>query len=665
MADVGYAATLLTCLASLYTAMAYLLGKRFRVSELLVSARNGVWTSAAMATLASGALFYLLARRDFGIRYVYEHVSSFQPLLYNLSAFWAGQEGSLLLWLWLLCLFAAVVLLTRGPAFQELKPHTLAILTGTQAFFAFLLLVLSNPFARFLVPPQEGFGLNPLLQNVGMVVHPPVVFAGYAGFSVPFALAMAALAAGRFDRQAVRAIRPWLLGSWLLLGMGILIGGWWAYQELGWGGYWGWDPVENSSLVPWLVATAALHASMLQERRGSFRVWNAALMALSFVLCLFATFVTRSGVLQSVHAFGRSAMGWYFAAFILATLSLTAWLLYRQRDALGNGGQVDDLLSREGGFFMTVLLFLGVAAAVFLGTVYPALVELVWGQQVALDATFYNRVFGPLALLLVLTLGVCPALFWGRTPPARLLARLRPGLAGGVLAAVAALAFGAQEAAALVGLGAVGFALGTVLSDMARTMAARCAGKGGRWLAGLQAFSTLDRRRWAAHLVHLGVLIIAAGLVGSSLYKVEHHVVVAPGEEVSISGYTLRYMQPLRAMDQARQRTGVALDVSRSGRPLGILIPERNFYWNVGQVVSEVAIRSSWNEDLYVVLAALQEDDLATLEAQVTPLVSWLWAGGGVLLLGTLASLWPKGKRGAISAANMAASECPTPAEKR
>lgn len=632
MADIGYAAILLTLATSLYAAVAYLLGERHRAPELLESARNAVWASAALATMASGALLFLLERRDFSIRYVYEHTSTFQPALYNLSAFWAGQEGSLLLWLWLLGLFAFTLLVSRRAFLADLKPTALAVVSATQALFALLLLAFSNPFARLPVPQTEGFGLNPLLQNIGMVLHPPVVFVGYAGFTVPFALVVAALAKGRFHRQWAREVRPWLLTAWLFLGVGIVIGGWWAYQELGWGGYWGWDPVENSSLVPWLVATAALHASIVQERRGGFLIWNAVLIALSFVLCLFATFVTRSGVIQSVHAFGGSAEAWYFAAFILGSLALTAWSLAQHCHDLEAPEVVDSLVSREGGFLFTVLLFVGLGAAVFLGTVYPALVELARGQEVALGASFYNRVFGPLALLLLLLLGVCPALLWRHTEGARLLARLWPGGAAAALVLGTALALGAREAVALVGFAAVGFAAGTVLPDLLQAAAF--------WREG-QAPRRPDRRRVGAHLVHLGVLLMAAGIVGSSAYKTEHQVVLLPGEEVTVSGYTLRYVQPLRGVDQAKQRTAVELALARGGKALGTLTPERNFHWNVGQVVTEVALRSSWKEDLYVVLAALQEDGLATLQVQVAQMVQWIWAGGFVLLAGTLVGLWP------------------------
>lgn len=627
MADIGYAAILLTLVTSLYATFAYLLGQRHRVRELLESARNAVWASAVLATVASGTLLYLLERRDFSIRYVYQHTTTFQPALYNLSAFWAGQEGSLLLWLWLLTVFALALLLSRRPFLRELKAVALAVMSATQALFALLLLAFSNPFARMAVPQSEGFGLNPLLQNIGMVIHPPAVFVGYAGFAVPFALAVAALAAGRFDRRWSREVRPWLLVSWLSLGVGIVIGGWWAYQELGWGGYWGWDPVENSSLVPWLVATAALHASVMQERRGGFRIWNAVLIALSFALCLFATFVTRSGVIQSVHSFGGSPEAWYFAAFILSSLALTGWLLVRRRQDLESPEVVSSLVSREGGFLFTVLLFVGLGAAVFLGTVYPALVELARGQEVALDATFYNRVFGPLALLLLVVLGICPALLWRQTEGRQLLVGLWPGAAGAVLALGVALALGAREAVALVGFGATGFAMGTVVADLVRS-----AGLGRR---------RLGRRRLGAHLVHLGVLVMVAGIVGSSVYKTEHQVVLLPGEEVTVSGYTLQYVRPIRGMDRAKQRTAVELALSRGGQPLGTLVPERNFHWNVEQVVTEVALRSSWKEDLYVILAALQEDDLATLRVQVELMVSWIWVGGFVLLAGTLVGLWP------------------------
>ncbi|NLE77258.1 MAG: heme lyase CcmF/NrfE family subunit [Chloroflexi bacterium] len=640
MATIGYAALFLTFLVSIYATVALLLGGRARAPELVRSGENGLWVVAGLSTVASVALFALLAGHDFSVRYVYEHTATHQPLVYNLSAFWAGQEGSLLLWLWLLGLLAVALLVNKPLRGQPFRAGTLGILAASEALFALVIVATSNPFAAMGGVPNEGVGLNPLLQNIGMVLHPPVVFVGYAGFTVPFALALAALASGGFDRRWARLVRPWLLFSWLALGLGIVIGAWWAYVELGWGGYWGWDPVENSSLIPWLIATAALHTTVMQERRGSFRIWNAALITLTFILCLFASFVTRSGVIESVHAYGQSAVGWYFSVFIVVGLALAVGFTVRRRQQLADDEAFSSLAARESAFLLAALLFAGGSVIVFLGTILPTVAELVRGQQIAVGPSFYNRAFGPVALLLLLTLGLCPALLWGRTPNQQLLARLWPAAAGGAVALGSALALGAREVVALVGFAAAGLALGSVAAESIRTLRSRLRTPGMGWWAAL----AMDRRRHAAHLVHLSMVVIAAGLVGSSLYQAEYTLALQPGETVDVAGYSLRYLEPLTDMDQVRQRAAAVLELSAGNRSLGTLTPERNFHWSVRQTVSEVAVRSTAKEDFYVILAGLQDDGLATLQIEVTPLVSWLWAGGGLLLLGGLAGLWPARK---------------------
>ena len=340
MTTVGFVALALALAISIYTAVASILGVRRSSPKLAANVQKGIIAVAALATLASAILLYLLLARDFQVEYVYQHVSTYLPTIYVLSAFWAGQEGSLLLWLWLLTIFSALIARREESWSQELKPYALTVLALCQGFFALLLVVVSNPFATSAAISAEGIGMNPLLENFWMIIHPPVVFVGYAAYTVPFAFAIAALTTGKLGQDWIRGIRRWNLFAWLFLGMGILLGAWWAYLELGWGGYWGWDPVENSSFIPWLVGTAFLHSAMTQERRGMFKVWNIALIILTFVLCIFATFVTRSGIIQSVHAFGESVIGYYFLAFLAAILALSlALILYRRRELASEGSQ--------------------------------------------------------------------------------------------------------------------------------------------------------------------------------------------------------------------------------------------------------------------------------------------------------------------------------------
>ena len=641
MTSVGYGALALALVISIYTAVASILGARRGSPKLAENAQKGAVATAALVTLASALLLYLLLTRDFQVRYVYQHVSTYQPTIYTLSAFWAGQEGSLLLWLWLLTIFSALVARREESWSQELKPYALAVLAFCQAFFALLLVFASNPFATLPVRPAEGFGLNPLLENFWMVIHPPVVFTGYAAYTVPFAFAIAALVTGKLGEGWIRGIRRWNLFAWLFLGLGIIMGAWWSYLELGWGGYWGWDPVENSSLVPWLVGTAFLHSAMIQERRGMFKMWNIILITLIFALCIFATFVTRSGIIQSVHAFGLSVVGYYFLVFLAIVLAVSFGLTFYRRRELVSEGELKSLLSREAGFLLNNLLFGGLALAVFIGTVFPTVSEIVRGVQVALGASFFERVFTPLALPLVLLIGICPLLGWRQTSSKRLLRRLLyPGI---VALAVAVTIFvrGITEPFALLSFTVCAFVASSILWEFLRGTIARRRATGEDYPLALRRLITRNRRRYGGYLVHLSMVIITVGVIGSSLYQTEYQVTLAEGETVTVKDYTLKHEGFWVENSPARHRFATPLGVYRGGSRIATLVPEKNFHWNVEQWVTEVAIRTSLKEDLYVILAAMTKDGSASFQILINPLVVWLWIGGGLLLLGTTVALWP------------------------
>jgi cytochrome c-type biogenesis protein CcmF len=642
MAEVGYWALVLALAGSVYATAAAVLGARRRYPELVLSARNAILAVGGLVTVASLALFYLLLRRDFGIQYVFEHVTTYQPTLYNISAFWGGLEGSQLLWLWSLSAFAVAVALRRRDWDSVLRPYALAVIAATQALFAALLVFASNPFAPTPVPQTEGFGLNPLLQNPFMVIHPPIVFIGYAGAAVPFAYAIAALVTGQLDRTWVRGIRRWNVITWLFLGVGIMLGGWWAYLELGWGGYWGWDPVENAVAIPWLVATAGLHSAVVQERRGMFKIWTITLLALTFVLCLLATFITRSGVIQSVHAFGLSSIGYYYLGFIVASLVLTFGLIYHRRQQLQGEHELSSIYSRETGFYISNLLFVGAALAILLGTFYPALTELTRGVSAALGVTFFNRVFGPIALGILLFMGLYTPSAWRMSSGEKLwhAVRLPTAVATGVV--IALVIGGIREPIVLIALLITAFAGTTILAEFCRGVAARHKITGESILRALNGLIATNRRRYGGYLVHLAVVLIAVGIVGSSFYKVEQQVVLEQGESVTVRGYELTYEGADFQVTQEKQRNAATLAVYRKGRLLGRLTPESNFHWNIQQRVSEVDIRYSLTEDLYVVLAGLEDEgNLAVFQVFVNPLVNWIWLGGALLLLGTVVTVWP------------------------
>jgi cytochrome c-type biogenesis protein CcmF len=642
MTDVGYWSLVLALAVSVYTATAFALGARQGRSKLIRSAGNGLLIVAGLVSVSAASLMYLLLTRNFQVRYVYQHVSTYLATPYTISAFWAGQEGSLLLWLWLLAILSIFV--QRRAWNQELLPYALAALAASEAFLAFVLVFTSNPFATYPIRPLEGFGLNPLLENFWMIIHPPIVFIGYAAYTVPFAFALAALVTGRLGDEWVRGVRRWNLFAWLFLGLGILLGAWWAYLELGWGGYWGWDPVENSSLLPWLVGTAALHSFVVQERRGMFKVWNIILTALTFALCVFATFVTRSGIIQSVHAFGTSPVGYYFLAFIIIVLVLSLILLYRRRRELASREELEALLSREIGFLLAILIFCGMTLAILLGTLYPAITEIFRGVQVALGASFYERVMGPLAMVVVLLFGVCPFLAWRRTSAGRLWRGLCYSLFVALLLALALFAMGVREPFSLLSFTVCAFVITSIGVEFYRGVAARRRRTGENPLRALLTLIGKDRRRYGGYLVHLAIILIVFGVTGSSVYKDEWQVSLAPGERVTIKGYVLEYQGLSRERTQAKQRFAATLSVYRDGRRIAELVPEKNFHWNIEQWVTEVAIRSSLKEDLYVILAGLEEG-LATFQILINPLVVWLWIGGGLLLLGTVVAIWPLSAR--------------------
>jgi cytochrome c-type biogenesis protein CcmF len=418
------------------------------------------------------------------------------------------------------------------------------------------------------------------------------------------------------------------------------MGAYWAYLELGWGGYWGWDPVENSSLIPWLTGTALLHSLMMQERRGVFQKWNLWLIALTFTLCLFATFVTRSGVIQSVHAFGRSAIGYYFLAFIALCLAALAVLTSARLRLMGEGYEFRVLLSRETSLLVTNLILVGAAVVVLIGTLFPALVEVVQGRQATLDITFYERTVGPLALVLIAVIGICPWLAWGR-PSARFKGVLVPSAAIAALIAVILLVFGIRQPMAVIAFFVCAFVAISLLMTFYRSAANRKGRTGEALPVAFWGSLVANRRRHGAHIVHLGIVLMAVGVTGSSLFQDEVQVALDVGEAIDVNGYTLQYQDFDATALPDRERFVAAVDIYRGDRSLGTLRAEKSFHWNVEQWVTEVAIRTTPQEDLYLILAGFEESGLASLRVLINPLVLWLWVGGIALMLGGVMAWWP------------------------
>jgi cytochrome c-type biogenesis protein CcmF len=666
LSDIGYGVLLLTLVAGLWAGVASIVGVWRRRPELIASARNALFVTAGLTTLSAILLLVLLFTHEFEVRYVYEHVSTYLKPAYVLAAFWAGLEGSQLLWLWMLAIFVAVLLWRRPTWDRELRPYAMALLAFTEAFFAFLLIRMTNPFELLPAVPVEGISLNPLLQNLWMIIHPPIIFAAYALWTIPAAYAVAALMTGRLDAGWLRGTRRWILAAWASLGIGILMGAWWAYLELGWGGYWGWDPVENSSLIPWLVGTAFVHSAIIQERRDMFRAWNVLLAVLTFVLTVFATFVTRSGLIQSVHAFVKSPIGWYYLGYIGLVLAITVGLMLARREELRGKGELGDLLSREFVFLVTMLLLLGSAAAVLIGTLWPTFTETVRGVASSLAPENYNRFMGPLGLLLVLLIGVCPVIEWRKISAERLLRNIWVQVLVALVTAVLLLLLGIRELWAVLSFAVTAFVAATIVLQMGQGILAYMraapeadgAGASGAdtrrpnvLVATAQAVSR-NRRRYGGQLIHLSILLIVMGITGSYAYQTEVQVALAKGESVQVGGYTLAYQDYVyRQVEENgnKVRNEAILDVYRGGRKLTTVRPERNLHSNVDGAVTEVALRSNLKEDLYVVLAGMEPDGLAAFQVMINPMVLWLWMGGVVMLAGTLIAAWPSGKRGGAS----------------
>jgi cytochrome c-type biogenesis protein CcmF len=663
-ADGANLALLLAFAVAAYATVASVLGARRGLPELAASARNGAIAVAALLTLGALGLVHALLTHEFSLRYVYDHSSRAMPPAALVTSFWGGQQGSLLLWSWGLALMTILVVLktprpqqpveradqhpsrTQYSVLSTQYSYALAVLLGIQVFFLFILGFVASPFERLPILAPDGRGLNPLLMDPGMRIHPPLLLTGYMSFSVPFAFAIAALASGRQDRDWLRAVRGWMLLAWAIQGLGLLMGAWWAYHVLGWGGYWGWDPVENVALLPWLTATAFLHTIMVQERRGMLKVWTLALAIATFALAIFGTFVVRSGVLTSVHSFAQSTIGPYFFGFLgLVLIGSTALLVYRL-PRLRAESTFDAMLSRETGFLLNNLLLVGIAAATFWGTVFPLVSEAVRGTKVAVGPPFYQQVNGPLLVALLLLMGAGPLLAWRYTSRRSLVRNLAGPAAVAGAVGLALFVLGVERGLALVAAVACVFVIGAVVLEYYRGVRARQRG-GQPAIAALGTLVARNRRRYGGYVVHLAMVLIAFGVLGSG-HQVERTVTLAPGETAQVGSYTLRHAG-LASFQQAGAEgvlARLALD-GPAGQRLATLEPDRRVYRNwEQQPISGIAIQTTWPwlDDVYVVLLDAEAGNRATFHVFVNPLVVCIWLGGWLFVLGTLIAAWPEAR---------------------
>ncbi len=620
------------------------------------SAERAVYATFAFTTLAVGTLWAGLLGDHFELRNVADYSNRALPTRFKFSALWGSQAGSLLLWCWILSIFAALAVWLNRRRNRELMPIVVAILMGVAIFFTGVLSFVTSPFETLASTPADGTGLNPLLQNPYMVIHPPLLYLGYVGLSVPFAFAMAALVTRRVDTQWIVAVRRWTILSWLFLGSGILLGSRWAYEELGWGGYWAWDPVENAALMPWLVATAFLHSVMVQERRGMLKVWNMSLVTLTFSLSLFGTFLTRSGLLSSIHAFGQSTLGPYFLGLIIVVAGGAIGLIISRLSSLRSEHGLESFVSREGIFLFNNLLLVGLAAIVFFGTMYPVFTEATVNRKIAVGPSYFEQLAVPIGVALLILTGVGPLVAWRKASLAQLRRRFVAPLVVAVVGGALLILTPAWDhwVAGLVFTAGI-FVVACVTGEFIRGTQTRHRLGGVSWPGAFIQLVSRNRRRFGGYIVHLGVVLVFVALAGSKSFAKETDLALLPGESADAIGYTFvneclpagvtppaGQPNPCPRVSNANERSVVLrLGVFKDGKRVVTLTPGRRIYVVSQQPSTEVGLSSTPARDYYAVLNEMIPGKAAKLSVFINPLVMWLWLSGLLIVFGGLVAAWP------------------------
>jgi cytochrome c-type biogenesis protein CcmF len=655
----GNLALWIALLVGVWGALAGFAGGRKGRPDLAQSARHAVFAMFGALLVAVFALEWALFQHDFNVEYVAAYTSRNLPIFYTWSALYAGQKGSLLFWATVLSLFGSLALWLTPRRQRALVPYVAAVVALVASFFLSVMLFGgANPFHRLAYTPLDGSGLNPQLQNPGMVFHPPMLYLGYISITIPFAFAIAALLSKRLDTDWLVAIRKWTLLSWLFLSIGICLGMWWAYVELGWGGYWSWDPVENASLLPWLTMTAFLHSVMVQEKRGMLKKWNLALIIGSWLLSIFGTFITRSGVISSVHSFTQSNVGYFFLFFLIAA-GIASFTLYATRlPLLGAEARLESMVSREASFLFNNLLLIGIAFSVLWGTLFPILSELVQGTKVTVGPPFFNLVNIPLGLGLLALTGIGPLIAWRRASLPNLKRQFAVPTASGGLTLLVLLVAGMRDVYAVMAIALAGFVAATIVQEFARGVRARHRQYAEPHLVAFGRLIARNRRRYGGYIVHTGLVVLFVAFAGMA-FKTETEATLKPDESVSLRspyGYTYSFTHLGISQYDAlnRQVTAATVEVRRDGKPIGILTPEKRQHVDglgrpTFQPSTEPSILSFLREDLYSVLGGtVNGTEQAVFRFTINPLVWWVWYGGLIVALGGLIVMWPGGGPAAI-----------------
>jgi cytochrome c-type biogenesis protein CcmF len=621
--------------------------------DLIASGRRGLYVTTAMIILASIGLWTALLTHDFSLKYVASNTSANMPKVYIFAAFWGGQAGSMLFWALILSCYSAIAIASVRDKARHLAPWACGTLAAILVFFIATTCFKANPFDRLSFVPADGRGMNPQLQNPGMAIHPPNLYLGYVATAIPFAFAIAALITRRLDAEWLSIVRRWSLVSWFFLTVGITLGMWWAYVELGWSGYWAWDPVENASFLPWLTGTAFLHSIMIQEKRGMLRKWNVVLVVTTFLLAIFGTFLTRSGIIESVHSFAQSPVGSWFATFFFGVTGLTIYFVATRLTDLRATAELESMVSREAAFLYNNLVLVGIAFSVLWGTLFPVLSEWVRGTKITVGPPFFNAVNIPLGLLLLALTGVGPLIAWRKASTSNLRRQfLVPG-AIGCTTGLLLLALGMRNFHALIAYTLAGFVSGTILQEFYKGIRARHHMHDEGIVTAAIRLVARNRRRYGGYIVHAGIVVLFCAFAGLA-FKRDHDVQLRAGESkvlVDPLGHSWRFVSQGTSTSETLNRfvTAVGLEVWRDGVPQGIVTTEKRQYFDSNhqpqfEPATEVGIRTSAKMDLYVVLAGVR-DETAELRISFNPLVVWVWIGGIVMAIGGLIVMWPQAER--------------------
>ncbi len=646
MENLGALAILLAFCFSVFAVAGSLIGGWKRRPFLVVAAERAVYSIWLLTTVASITLVAALLASDFRFSYVAAHSNQAMPVLYKFAAWWGGQEGSLLFWSWLLSCYSAVVVFTNRRKHRSMMPYVTATLMVTQCFFLILNAFVVSPFqmlaiGRGITSVPDGQGLNPLLQYPAMAIHPPMLYLGYVGFAVPFAFAVGSLITRQPGDDWIHTTRRWTLVTWLFQTSGIILGAAWAYAVLGWGGYWAWDPVENASFLPWITATAFLHSVMMQEKKGMMKVWNMVLVSGTFFLCIFGTFLTRSGIVSSVHAFAQSSIGRWFVGFLAIIIAATIYLILDRLDYLKTEARLESVISRESSFMFNNLILLAAAFAILWGTLFPVISEAVTGEKISVGPPFFNRINIPIGLFLLFLTGVGPLFAWRRTSLESLRRNFQWPLLAAVVLAAGLFAAGVRHGYALMSLALCLFVAWTIFAEFYKGSRAIAAKSGAGLVRSAVELTHRNTRRYGGYIVHFGIVLMFVGFSGAA-FNHDTTQEVKIGDHIHLGLYDLR-VADVQEGDNANYTWHTArIEVSKNGSNLGSLTPERRLYQSSQQGTSEVAIRRRLNEDLYLNFAGMSDDDQrAVVQAFVFPLVSWIWVGFWVLAVGTLICLVP------------------------